>query len=131
MADNAQVIRNAYEAFAQGDIPAVIALLDDDVEWEVTDVLPQGGSFRGRDGVGEFFQGIGEAWEGLELELEHLLDAGDHVVGIGQAHGTLSSSGGAAGYGFAHVFTLQGGNVTRFREYAAPDGRLSNTARDG
>jgi ketosteroid isomerase-like protein len=131
MADNVQVIRSAYEAFARGDIPAVIAILDEDVEWEVTDVLPQGGSFRRRAGASEFFQGLGGAWEGFELELEDLLDAGDHVVGIGRAGGTLSGSGGAAGYGFAHVFTLQGGYVTRFREYAAPDSRLRNADRDG
>jgi ketosteroid isomerase-like protein len=65
MADNVQVIRNAYEAFERGDIPAVIALLDENVEWEVTDVLPQGGAFRGRDGAGEFFQGLGGAWDGF------------------------------------------------------------------
>jgi ketosteroid isomerase-like protein len=123
MADNVEVIRGAYAAFAGGDIPAVIGVLDERVNWEVTDVLPQGGSFRGQEGAGEFFQGVGRAWESLELEIEDLLDAGDHVVGIGKAHGMLRAMG-PAGYGFAHVFTLEDGKVTRFREYAAPDHKL-------
>jgi ketosteroid isomerase-like protein len=123
MADNVEVIRGAYAAFAGGDISAVIGVLDERVNWEVTDVLPQGGSFRGQEGAGEFFQGVGRACESLVLEIEDLLDAGDHVVGIGKAHGMLRGMG-PAGYGFAHVFTLKDGKVTRFREYAAPDHKL-------
>lgn len=123
MADNVQMISSAYEAFSRGDIPAVLDMLDEAVEWEVADVLPQGGSFRGKEGVGDFFQGLGAAWEKLELEIEDLLDANDHVVAVGRAEGALRGVG-PAGYGFAHVFTLAGGAVTRFREYAAPDGRL-------
>jgi len=67
MADNVQVIRSAYEAFARGDVPAVPAILDEDVEWEVTDVLPQGGSFRGRDGAGEFSRASEEPGKGSRL----------------------------------------------------------------
>jgi ketosteroid isomerase-like protein len=129
MADNnVQTIRTAYEAFARGDIPAVIELLDDNVEWEVADVLPQGGSFRGKAGAEEFFQGLGAAWEDLQLEIDDLLDASDHVVALGRAEGTLRETG-PAGYGFAHVFTFTGGSVTRFREYAAPDIRLPDARR--
>ena len=45
-----------------GDIPTVIGLLADDVTWNVPTALP-GGKFAGRDGVGQFFQGIG-GWRG-------------------------------------------------------------------
>ena len=124
MAGNADVIQGAYDAFAKGDVPAVIDTMDDEVTWDVASVLPQGGSFQGKDGVGEFFQGLGESWEELNINLDDLIDGGDNVVGVGRAEGRLRDGGTTAGYGFAHVFTLEGGKVTRFREYADPDGSL-------
>ena len=43
MGEAADVVRQAYEAFERGDIPAVIESLSDDVTWEVAEVLPQVG----------------------------------------------------------------------------------------
>ena len=40
-----------YEAFMSGDLDGMLALLDDDVEWEVTPFLTGQGSFRGKDEV--------------------------------------------------------------------------------
>lgn len=85
--------------------------------------LPQGGSFTGPAGVGTFFEVIGANWQELKIDIEQVLDAGDEVVAIGRGQGTLSG-GDSAGYGFAHVFTLGRGKITRFREYADPDERL-------
>lgn len=128
MSENVQLIRGAYDAFARGDVPAVIALLDESVEWEVTDALPHGGSFHGQAGAGEFFKGLAEAWESLELQIDQVLDAGDHVVGEGRAHGELRGTGSAS-YGFAHMFTVDNGAITRFHEYAAPDSQVLAASR--
>ncbi len=59
MADNSEVIGGAYAAFERGDIPALLEMMSEDVEWEVPKPLPTAGSYRGRDGVGEFFAAIG------------------------------------------------------------------------
>ena len=53
MADqNLDTVRGAYEAFARGDVPAVLAILADDIEWSVPPPLPQAGDAHGRDEVG-------------------------------------------------------------------------------
>ena len=39
---NQALIEGAYEAFGRGDIPAVLGILSNDVEWDVPDVLPHG-----------------------------------------------------------------------------------------
>jgi ketosteroid isomerase-like protein len=117
MASGADVVRKAYEAFGRGDIPAVLELVADDVEWDVADVLVQGGSWRGREGAGQFFQGLGQQYEELSIDVHDLIDGGEHVVGVGVGRGTRRG-GGEAEYGFAHVFTVGDGKVTRFREYA-------------
>ena len=124
MAGNVQLIESAYAAFGRGDLPAVLAMLADDVEWESPETLPQGGRFKGRDGVGQFFAGIGAGWSDLALDVESVSDAGtDSVVGVVQAKGTLRD-GGASGYGATHVFTVRDGKVSRFREYTDLGSRL-------
>jgi ketosteroid isomerase-like protein len=124
MSENSELVRSAYDAFGRGDVAAVLGLLGDRVEWDVTTVLPQGGSWRGREGAGEFFQGLGEAWADFSVEVEQLIDGGDEVVVIGRAAGLLRDSNRAAGYTFVHVHTVQDGQVVRFREWADPDEAL-------
>jgi ketosteroid isomerase-like protein len=117
MASGADVVREAYDAFGRGDIPAVLEATADDVEWTVADVLVQGGSWQGREAVGQFFQALGEHYEELSIDVQDLVDGGEHVVGVGVGHGKRRG-GGPVEYGFAHVFTVSDGKVTRFREYA-------------
>jgi ketosteroid isomerase-like protein len=117
MGNNGQVVESAYAAFGRGDIPAVLDALSDDVEWSSPKTLPHGGRFHGKDGVGEFFQGIGARWSDLSLDIETVRDTGDDlVVGVVQAKGTLRD-GGTASYGATHLFTVRSGKVTRFREF--------------
>src|SRR5688572_16521712 len=94
MASNSEVVNEAYAAFGRGDIPALLEMMSEEVDWVVTDILPQGGSFRGRDGVGQFFEGVGREWPELEIEIDELVADGDHVIGLGHGKGKLA--GGAA-----------------------------------
>ena len=128
MSENADLVRSAYEAFGRGDIPAVIGLLGERVEWEVTAVLPQGGAWRGREGVGEFFEGLGRAWEEIRIEVEDFIDGGDNIAVIGRGAGKLTG-GRAAGYKFVHVHTVQDGQIVRFREWGDPDEELREQLR--
>jgi ketosteroid isomerase-like protein len=123
MAAGSEVVREAYSAFGRGDIPGVLGLLADDVDWNVPEAVPHGGHFAGRDAVGGFFQGIGDRWEDFSVDIDDVVDGGDNVVGVGRATGNLKGTG-QAGYGFTHVFTVRDGRVVRFREYVDPDATL-------
>lgn len=116
-------VRQAYDAFSRGDVPAILAILDPAVAWHTAPVLPHGGSFNGRDEVGRFFAGVGERWDGLALEFERFLETGDEVVVFGRATGNLRGHG-ETGYGFAHWFTFNADSITRFRELVDPDATL-------
>lgn len=124
MGTNATLIEGAYAAFARGDVPAIIDLVDDSVEWTSPRSLPQGGSFIGKAGVGEFFQAIGGSWSDLAVKLESLSEAGADVVTVVGAEGTLRS-GAASSYGATHVFTMRDGKIVRFREYTDLDAPIS------
>src|SRR5436309_15186466 len=71
------VIRTVYTAFERGDIPAILATIDEDIDWHVPQNLPHGGDFSGREAVGRIFEGIGEHWDELKLDLEDVVAAGE------------------------------------------------------
>ena len=124
MTDNATLVRQAYQSFLQGDLRAVIALLDPAVRWSVPRAVPQGGEFQGTDEVITFFKGLDAAWRPLALDIEALDEVGpDLVVGIVNVSGTLA--GDEVSYGSVHVFTVDHGKITRFREYVDLDRALA------
>ena len=112
-----ELIRALYAAFGRGEVPAVLAMLDEDIEWHAPVNLPHGGDFRGREAVGGFFQGIGEHWESLEVDLEALVSSGDRVVALARAQGRLRATGEEAAYSAAHSWTIVDGIPVRFDEY--------------
>jgi ketosteroid isomerase-like protein len=119
---NLELVRGAYDAFARGDVPGVLAVLADDVAWTVPRPLPQAVDAHGHDEVGRFFERLGGIWEGLDLELDDFVAAGDRVCVIGRGSGKVD--GREAGYGFVHCWTLADGRAVRFDEYAQPGPEL-------
>jgi ketosteroid isomerase-like protein len=119
--DSVETVSAAYEAFGKGDVPTLLSLLDDEVDWISPMTLPHGGRYHGREDVGRFFQGIGELWDPLTVALKAVAStSSDSVVTLVDAKGSLRS-GGTAGYGAAHHFTVRDGKITRFREYVDLD----------
>jgi uncharacterized protein len=128
MADeNVEVIRGAYDAFARGDIPAIIQILHDDVDWHVPAALPHRFEAHGHDEVRQFFEKLVGMWEGLAVEIDQIVASGDHVVVLGRANGKID--GKEAGYGFAHVWVLADRRATRFFEFVDPDEELLSLTR--
>ncbi len=115
MNTNVDIIRNAYVAFAQEDIPAVLAVLDDDIEWYVPDELPEGGGFRGHDAVLGFFGGLAELYDELRVEPDRFHGAGDRVIAEGHHRGRIGDT--AFEVGFAHMWTMRDGRAVAYREY--------------
>lgn len=114
---NAEVVSGLYAAFGRGDVPAILAVLGDDIDWHSPTALPHGGDFHGREAVGEFFQGIGEHWENLDVETEDVVSGGEIVVVLVKAHGRLRATGEDLGYSAAHAWTVRDGTPVRFDEY--------------
>jgi uncharacterized protein len=61
MPTNKQIIQGAYQAFAQGDVPRVLALMDDKIEWTEAAGFPLHGTYVGPQAVVEgVFMRLGE-----------------------------------------------------------------------
>jgi uncharacterized protein len=113
-----ELIQSGYEAFGRGDIPGVLAILSDDIDWTVTEVLPQGGQLHGKDDVAGFFERLPSIWEGLNIDVDDFCASGERVCVIGNGSGSVE--GTQTGYGFVHAWTVRDGKAVSFHEYADP-----------
>ena len=52
-AENVAVIKGIYEGFAAGDVPAVVAAMSPDIEWNEAENFPysDGNPYRGPDAI--------------------------------------------------------------------------------
>lgn len=61
---NGDIVRGLYEAFGRGDVPAVLGVLDENIEWTEAEGFPYGGTFHGPQAVLEnVFMKLGTEWE--------------------------------------------------------------------
>lgn len=114
--DNVAIMRDAYGAFAKGDIDAVLAVFDENITWDTPDSVAFGGVYHGRQGVGEFFSHLGENYTELHVEPETYVEDGDRIVALGHHHGRTRAGNDFATQ-FAHAWTMRGGRAVTFTEY--------------
>ena len=118
--ENVNIVRSMYDAFARGDIPAVLAVLDPGIEWReaenflYADYSPYFGHTAVVEGV---FARLGSEWEGFAATPDSFLDAGETVVTQGHYSGVYKDSGKLVRAQFAHILTLRKGKVVWFQQY--------------
>lgn len=114
---NVELVREGYEAFNERDLETVVGILDDDVEWVTPEGYRYGGTYRGPDEVGGFFDRAFSDVDDLEVAVDRYVDGGETVVVVGSLRGTAAETGAALDVPVAHVIDLEDGHVTRFQEY--------------
>lgn len=78
---NQALIERAYEAFARGDIPAVLQVLAEDILWHVPGRGPVSGDYHGHAEVLGFFRHFMELSEGtFRIAVEKVLAKDDRVI---------------------------------------------------
>lgn len=114
---NVEVVQQVYVAFGQGDIPAVLSLLTDDVEWSLPgpSVIPWTGTRHGHEGVTEFFSMLGETLEFERFEPREFVAQSDTVVVLGYERCLVKPTGRTFEQEWAHVYTLREGKIAKGR----------------
>ena len=91
---NVEVVRDAVEAFNRDDLDAALERMHPEIEWHTPDAFPDAGTYRGREGVAEFWRTWRETFKGLRLHLEQCVAVGDrHVLASFRVSGEGSESG--------------------------------------
>jgi ketosteroid isomerase-like protein len=113
------LVRRSYDAFARGDLDAVVADMHDDIEWQQAQGLPHGGTYRGLAEVRRnVFDPLDRDWWSEFSALpDEFLDAGEEVVVLGRYRGVAKDTGRGLDVPFVHVWSLRDGKAWRFRQF--------------
>jgi ketosteroid isomerase-like protein len=76
-----EVVRGFYAAWTAGDLPAMLALVDPDVEVEpILGVLYGRERYRGREDLAAWFEEVAARWDSFEAHVEKARRLVDHVI---------------------------------------------------
>lgn len=117
---NIQTVSRIYAAFGEGDIPTILNLLADDVDWLFqgsSEDVPFAGHFHGREEVAHFFRIVGETADPERFEPHEFIAKDAHVVVLGSERVRAKATGRIFETGWVHVVTLDAGKVVRVREF--------------
>ena len=114
MGENADLIKQGFEAFANGDLDGASEFWADGIRWEGTndERLPLGGRIEGKDKVKEALAAIGESWEDFSAIPDEFHDSDDTVIVLGHGHGKGKETGKEIDWPFVHVWRFDDGQAT-------------------
>lgn len=88
-----QLAERISDLFAKGDIPAVLALFDERIEWREAEghpYRPSGAPLVGPQAIlTDLFMRLGQEWDGLSVTPASLLPTPEGVLAQGRSKGTL------------------------------------------
>jgi hypothetical protein len=113
---NAELLRRAYDVFAEGDVPSVLETLSPDITWHVPGRSPLSGDYKGHDEVLGFFGKSLELSSGtLRVAVDEILADGERVVVLTTV--SAQRNGRAWSAPEVHVWRVVDGQAVDFREY--------------
>ena len=119
--DNVKLMKDLYDAFGRGDIPAVLGAMSPDIKWhqaENNPYNPSGQAWVGPDAVlNNLFMRLGGEWDGFVVRTGTFHGAGDSVIVEARYNGTFKPTGKSMDTQVCHVWDVKDGKVTRFQQY--------------
>lgn len=115
---NTEVVAGIYEALERGDLDAVLAALDPDIEWVEPDTpgLYFAGAHQGVEAVvRNVFATTSTTWDEFRIVVDELLGDGEAVVALGRFRARAGERRLDAP--FAHVWRVRGGLAAEMRNF--------------
>ena len=110
---NLEALRAVYARWEQGDFAASLPLFDEALTLAIDLGIPDGGSYKGLDGVRRYTSAFLEPWDSITIAAKSFQAAGDKVlVEVWQA-GTGQGSGVPVELEYSHLWTFREGKVVR------------------
>jgi ketosteroid isomerase-like protein len=132
--DTTRIARAAFDAFLRKDIPGLLALLGDAVDWEpivgAAAHVPMRGRRVGVQQVAEFFRILGEQTVFSRFEPREFIAQGERVAVLGYYEGTAQRTGRNWKAEWVMVMTVRNGKIVHFREYVDVSGINAAFAAD-
>ena len=110
-------LRNVYGPLSRGSVDELLNAVAHDIEWNMPETVPWGGSHHGLDGMRALVEIFEDHVEGSWALPDDFLDAGDRIVVLGRSRGRARSSGQHFDVPFVHVWGMTDGVPVSFRGY--------------
>src|ERR1700761_4951545 len=116
--ENVQVVKNFFAAIGSGDKQALLALVDEGIEWIIPgEDWPLAGTHRGHVGVAEVLRKAAVELETTYPEPPEFVAQADRVLVVGAATGKIKATNKPFRDDWVFAITVQNGKVTKIREY--------------
>ena len=116
--DNVKTIQSVYEAFGRGDLPAILDVVTDDVDWASdasSTEVPWWGVRHGKDEVTDFFVKLADATEVTEFTPLELMGDGDTVLTVVRFGVKAKETGREATMLLHHYWKFRDGKIAYYR----------------
>jgi uncharacterized protein len=119
--DNVEIVKGFYAAFGRGDVGAVLATLDPNLEWrgaEGSPYQPDGKPWFGPDAVMQnLFMKLASEWEAFTVHPQRFHDAGDTVVAECRYSGVHKATGKTLDAQSCHIWEVNDGKLASWQQY--------------
>jgi ketosteroid isomerase-like protein len=115
--ENVEIVLAAYEWGSQRRELNLNDVLEQDFEWHTRRDLPDAGVRKGGEGVARLREEWVEAFEDFHVDVDEVIDAGDHVVAVTRLCGCLRGSGHELDLEETQVWTMRDGKAVEVRAY--------------
>ena len=109
-----EIVRRILELWGAEGSSMSSGLFDPDVEWVNPPDAVEPGIRRGIDAFGSAAQAVTDTFDGVSLEVDEILDAGERVILLATLHGRGRGSGAEVAIKLSHVWTVREGKAVRF-----------------
>ena len=117
---NITTAMSLYQAFARGEIDAIVKACTPDAEWHTggrKEDFPAFGLRKGRAQIEAFFADVAATLDFSEFTPRDFYADRDKVFVMGYYAATVKKTGRRASSDWIHVFTFRDGMVSKFREF--------------
>ena len=126
---NAEIVREAAEAFRTRDIPGLLAFLDPAVESHVSPPLMNAGTWTGHEGFLAMATAWEEPWSEIDYETGEIeTPDDDHVLAHIHQRATGAGSGVPVELNVIYMVELRDGRAVRVHIYADREAALAAVA---
>jgi ketosteroid isomerase-like protein len=116
--ENVEIVRRGFDAWEAGDLPALIALLDDDMVTRRHPPAPPG-TWHGPEGAIEAAADWVEMFDQFTMKAEDYIDGGEHVVVRVAQEGRGTDSGVPVTATFWFVYGVRNGKLVTLDMHAS------------
>jgi ketosteroid isomerase-like protein len=109
-----EIVKTAYDGFAEGDIPRAVSVMHPHVEW--LELFPFAGDYHGVEEIQRLLQRVTDAYESYEMQVTDWIDGGEVVVVLGDYRCRRKGDADAFESRFCHVFWVEDGKIVKYEQ---------------